>query len=134
MTFTCEYCKKTFARETSMAVHMCEPKRRARQENDPAVKLGYQTYLRFYELTQGSAKLKTYADFAASPFYLAFVRFGRHIRNINAIAPGKFIDWIINQNKKLDQWCRDAFYEEYLLQHTRHEARSEEHTSELQSH
>ena len=121
-TYTCKYCERSFRRESTLTAHVCEPKRRAQQEHDPAVKLAFQTYLRFYELTQGSARLKTYSDFASSPFYLAFVKFGRHIRSINAIAPNKFIEWIIRQNKKLDHWCRDAYYEEYLLQHTRHEA------------
>ena len=120
--FVCKYCEKKFRRENTLAVHMCEPKRRMQQENDPAVKIGYETYLRFFEVTQGSAKLKSYADFADSSFYLAFVRFGRHVRNINAIAPNKFMDWVIRKNIKLDNWCRDTVYEEYLLHHTRHEA------------
>ena len=120
--FVCRYCEKKFRRENTLAVHMCEPKRRMQQENDPAVKIGYETYLRFFEVTQGSAKLKSYADFADSSFYLAFVRFGRHVRNINAIAPNKFMDWVIRKNIKLDNWCRDTVYEEYLLHHTRHEA------------
>ena len=63
MTFQCEYCKKQFARETSIEVHMCEPKRRRLDKNERGVELGFQAYIRFYETMQGSAKLKTYDDF-----------------------------------------------------------------------
>jgi len=117
----CKYCSKSFRKESTLAVHVCEPKRRAQQEHDPAVKTAYQAYLQFYTMTQGSAKLKSYGDFAASPYYNAFVKFGHHVRDINAVAPGKFIDWVIKQNKKLDHWCHDKVYAEYLTQHLQHE-------------
>lgn len=118
----CKYCDKAFRKESSLAVHVCEPKRRAQQEHDPAVKLGFQAYLQFYAMTQGSTKLKTYSDFAASSYYSAFVKFGYHVRSINAIAPSKFVDWVIKQNKKLDHWCHDKVYAEYLTSHLQCEA------------
>ena len=42
--------------------------------------------------------------------------------NIRAINTQKFIDWVIKQNKKLDHWCKDAFYQEYLFEHLRKES------------
>ena len=69
MSYTCKYCNKTFSKESILAVHACEPKRRAQQQSDPAVQIGFRAYLRFYETTQGSAKLKTYEDFSSSQFY-----------------------------------------------------------------
>ena len=42
--------------------------------------------------------------------------------NIRAINTQKFIDWVINSNKKLDHWCKDAVYQEYLMEHLRKEA------------
>ena len=85
MTFTCQYCKKSYTKESTLAAHLCEPKRRAQNQNDPDVQLGYKAYLRFYEITQGSAKLKTYDDFAGSSFYSAFVKYGRHCRGIRCV-------------------------------------------------
>jgi len=61
--FTCEFCKKEFARESSIAVHMCEPKRRRMEQSERGVQLGFQAYIKFYEMAQGSAKLKTFEDF-----------------------------------------------------------------------
>jgi hypothetical protein len=73
-------------------------------------------------MTQGSAKLKTYADFATSPYYKAFVKFGRHCVGINAINVPKFVEWVIKENKKLDHWCKEAVYDEYLRQYIQREA------------
>ena len=125
MSFQCQYCKKDFQRETSLAVHLCEAKRRRQEQNERGVQLGLQAYLRFYETTQGSAKLKTFDDFAESPYYRAFVKFGRYCVNIRAINPARFIDWVLKQNKKIDHWCRDSIYTEYLLDYLKVEAVSD---------
>ena len=125
MTYQCQYCKKDFQRESSLAVHLCEAKRRRQEQNERGVQLGLQAYLRFYETTQGSAKLKTFDDFAESPYYRAFVKFGRYCVNIRAINPARFIDWVLKQNKKIDHWCRDSIYTEYLLDYLKVEAVSD---------
>ena len=118
----CKYCNKEFRKESTLAAHQCEPKRRWQQEKEMGVQFGLQAYLRFFEVTQGSAKLKSYADFVTSPYYLAFVAFGRHIQAIRAVNPKAFIDWVIKQNKKLDHWTHEAVYVEYLYQYLRREA------------
>jgi hypothetical protein len=123
--YVCQYCEKGFQRETSLAVHVCEQKRRYQDQNERGVQLGLQSYLRFYEMTQGSAKLKTFDDFARSPYYQAFVKFGRHCVAINAVNTARFIDWVVEKNKKIDHWCRDAVYSEYLQDYMRHESVSD---------
>jgi len=115
MSFVCDYCKKEFVKETSIAVHMCEPKRRRTQKDEAGVRLGFQGFIRFYEVHQGSAKLKTYDDFCDSSYYNAFVKFGRYCVNTKVIAPARFMDWLLKQNKKIDHWCSDAIYTEYLI-------------------
>lgn len=117
----CKFCDKSFRRESTLAVHNCQPKRRAAEQNERGVQLGFQAYIRFFEMTQGSAKNKTSAEFMESPYYTAFVLFGRHMYNIQAINPRAFTEWVIKENKKLDQWTKDAFYEEYLFSYLRRE-------------
>ena len=119
MTYTCQYCKKDFIKESSLAVHSCEPRRRRQEKDEREVQLGLQAYLKFYQLTQGSAKLKTFDDFAESPYYRAFVKFGRYCVDIRAINPARFIEYVLKQNKKIDHWCRDSIYTEYLLDYLR---------------
>ena len=118
----CKYCAKGFKKESTLAVHLCEPKRRHQQQNEKGVQIGLNAYLRFYEMTQGSAKFKSYDDFAKSPYYNAFVKFGRQCVNINAINVERYIDWLLKNNKKLDHWAKDSMYDEYLQQYLRTEA------------
>lgn len=120
--YTCQYCKKDFQRETSLSIHLCEQKQRYQNKDELGVRLGLQAYLRFYEMTQGSAKLKTFDDFATSPYYRAFVKFGRHCIAINAVNTSRFVDWVVEKNKKIDHWCRDSVYTEYLTEYMRRES------------
>jgi hypothetical protein len=119
--FECRYCGKKYRKESTLAAHLCEPKRRAQQEKEAGVQLGLHAYLRFYEISQGSAKLKTYADFSKSPYYKAFTKFGRHMINIRAINTRGFIEHVIKNNKKIDYWCKDDVYQEFLSLHLRQE-------------
>ena len=122
MSFVCKYCEKSYSKESTLSAHLCEQKRRWQQEKEVGVQLGFKAYLRFYETTQGSAKLKTYEHFVTSTFYTAFVRFGRHLVNIRAVNTQAFIDWLLKNNKKLDHWCKDTNYNEWLLTYTKKEA------------
>jgi hypothetical protein len=103
-------------------VHLCEPKRRWQQEKEVGVQLGLKAYLRFYEITQGSAKLKSYEDFVKSSYYNAFVKFGRYSQDIRCINYTNYLEWLLRNNKKIDNWCSDRLYEEWLPGYLQKEA------------
>ena len=119
MTYICKYCNKSFVRESTLAVHVCEQKRRHQTQSEPGDRLGLMAYLRFYELTQGQGKTKTFDDFASSPYYKAFIKYGRYCINTRVINPSRMIEWLLKNNKKIDNWCSDKIYTEYLLEHLR---------------
>ena len=121
-THACRYCKKEFRRESTLAAHLCEAKRRWQQEKETGVQMGFQSYLRFYEITQGSAKLKTYEHFVDSSFYNAFVKFGRHCQSIRCVNFASYTDWLLKNNKKIDHWHHDALYIEWLHQYVKKES------------
>jgi len=121
-TFKCKYCGKEYRKESTLAAHLCESKRRWQQEKETGVQFGLRAYLRFFEMTQGSAKLKSYTDFVDSPYYNAFVKFGRHMVAIRAVNPRAFIDYVIKENKKLDHWTHEKVYLEYLHAYLKKEA------------
>lgn len=114
MSFQCQFCEKSFKREKTLAVHLCEPKRRWINRDEKYVRLGFLAYNRFYEITQGATKPKTYEHFSKSNYYTAFTKFGRYILDINAIDPEKFIDFVITTSVPLDKWTSDAVYETYI--------------------
>jgi hypothetical protein len=122
MTHVCEYCKKEFVRETSIQAHMCEPNRRRRERDEPGPRLGFQAYIRFYESMAGSARHKTHDTFCESSYYRAFVKFGHYCVNTRVINPDRFMAWLLKNNRKIDHWCSDKVYTEYLVDHLRVEA------------
>ena len=95
---------------------MCEKKRRALQKDEKRVRHGFYAFQRFYKLSAGTKKEKTYQDFCNSQYYNAFVKFGSFISNVKPLYPEKYIDWVVTSGVKLDHWCRDELYEKYALE------------------
>ena len=113
--YQCEYCGAGFMREKTLAAHMCEKKRRALQKDEKRVRYGFYAFGRFYKLSAGTKKEKTYEEFCKSPYYNAFVKFGSFISNVKPLYPEKYIDHVVTSGVKLDHWCRDELYEKYVI-------------------
>ncbi len=92
---------------------MCEPKRRWLQKDEKRVQVGLYAFQRFYILSAGNKKEKTYGEFVKSSFYNAFVKFGSFVNNVRPLYPDKYIDYVVTSNVKLDHWCREEMYEKY---------------------
>jgi len=108
-------------REKTLLAHMCEPKRRALQKNEKRVQLGYYAFNRFYRISAGAKKDKTYEEFCKSSFYNAFVKFGSFLNNVKPLYPEKYIDYVIKSGVKLDHWCKDDLYERYAIEQIKKE-------------
>jgi hypothetical protein len=117
MKFECKYCKKSFAKETTLMVHICEQKKRYQSQNETGIQIALRAYQKFYEISQGSGKTKSFDDFAKSPYYRAFARFGQYCVSIRAINIPRFTEWLLKNNKKIDYWCSDRVYGEFLMQY-----------------
>jgi hypothetical protein len=96
-------------------VHICEQKRRHLSKTEKHVQAGLLTYQRFYDITQKGKSKKTFDDFASSPYYTAFIKFGSFLVNTAPIHPERFIDFVVKSGIKLDHWCRDEIYETYII-------------------
>lgn len=119
---SCGYCGKSFRKLSSLAVHLCEPKRRAQQEKEVGVQIGFMTFKKFYDMAQGGVKQWTYADFSKSPYYSAFVKFGQYCVSIRAVNVDSFSTWLLKNNKKIDNWTSDRLYEEWLYDYLKKES------------
>ena len=114
--YICEYCKTGYSRESTLAVHMCQPKRRALQKGERRVQLGMYAFNQFYKLSAGAKKHKTYEEFCKSVYYNAFVKFGSFVSNVKPLYPEKYIDYVVTSGVKLDHWCREEMYEKYATE------------------
>lgn len=114
--YVCQFCGHGYTQEKTLIVHICEQKRRHLAKDEKHVNIGFQTYNRFYQLTQNSKQQKMYEDFRKSPYYNAFVKFGSYVNNVNPLYPDHYIGWVVRSGVKLDHWCRDALYEKYVLE------------------
>lgn len=114
LNFKCGYCNKLFAKEKTLGIHICEQKRRYLSKDEKHVKAGLLTFQKFFEFTQRTKTPKTFDEFAKSPYYTAFVKFGSFLVNTAPIYPERFIDYVVKSGVKLDHWCRDAMYETYI--------------------
>ncbi len=113
--FSCQYCGAKFVQERTLAIHVCEQKRRHLAKDEKHVLIGYQTYIQFYKFTQNAKHTKTYDEFAKSPYYNAFIKFGSFVSNTDPLYPEKFIEFVVKSGVKLDHWCRDELYEKYVI-------------------
>lgn len=113
----CEYCNRAFHGEINLINHSCEKKRRWFSKDEPHARLAFLAWARFYELNSSLRKegtKKTFREFMESKYYLAFVKFGKHMVDLNAIDPSSFIDYVIKNNLPLDKWTHDVVYEKYV--------------------
>ena len=121
MTFKCEYCSKSFKRESTLVSHMCRSKKRYLQRNEQHVKLGLKFFDDWYLQAMGSRKKKTYDDFVKSQYYGAFVRFGMYVLEARVLAPERYLTWLIKHQVKLDTWSKDSVYNKYLAEQSKRE-------------
>lgn len=112
----CQFCNKRFAKSSTLFKHVCEQKRRYLQKDSKASRIGYDAFNRFFKLSQNNKGDKTYDEFAKSPYYNAFVKFGSYVSNVNPLYPDHYINWVIRSGTKLDHWCKDSLYEKYVLE------------------
>jgi hypothetical protein len=114
--YRCEYCGKQFAKESTLVVHVCEQKRRHLGKSEKHVQMGLMTFQKFYDVAQKGKTQKTFDEFASSPYYTAFVKFGSFMVNTAPIYPERFIEYVVKSGVKLDHWCRDELYDQYIME------------------
>lgn len=113
--YDCTFCKKVFVRESTLIRHLCVKKKRFLEADRQDVRFGYIAYRTFYDIHYRSRKSVTPDHFRESQVYDAFVRFGKYVMDVNAIAPEEFIRYAVQSQKSVDRWCAgDLLYKEYV--------------------
>ena len=119
--FSCEFCSRSFQRETTMIKHLCESKRRWQDKDLPGNRIGFQSWVEFYKKNTTSKKPKTYVDFVKSAYYIAFVKFGHYCIGIKCINVNRYANWLLKNQIKIDSWCSDTNYNKFLIQFLKEE-------------
>jgi hypothetical protein len=117
--YGCEFCNREFQRESTMAKHLCENKQRYLNKDLQGNRIGFQSWLQFYKKNTSSKKNKTYDEFIRSAYYTAFVKFGSHCADINAINISRYVDWLLKNQIRIDTWTTDTNYTKYLIEYLR---------------
>jgi hypothetical protein len=110
----CQFCGSEFKKETTLQVHLCEKKRRHDQKDHYGVRLGFNAWIRFFEINVPSKKDLSYVTFTASPYYTAFVKFGNFLESVNCFDPKHAIEWYLKSNIKIDDWTKDKNYDKWI--------------------
>ena len=119
--FTCEYCKKSFQRESTLLAHSCEKKRRWLAKDNQDVLVGFASYDLFYRIEMQS-KPKQYEDFVEGQYYTAFVKYGSYCLNTKVIDQEQFTRWLIKNKVKLKDWPTDRMYLLFVQSHCKRES------------
>ena len=119
--YGCEFCGRTFARESTILKHICEYKHRWLEKDRPGSRLAFQAWLEFYKKNSASKKHKTFEEFIKSPYYTAFIKFGTYCVEINALNVARYAEWLVKNQIKIDTWNTDSVYNRYLVEYLRTE-------------
>ena len=119
--FGCEFCKREFARESTVAKHICEYKHRWLEKDRRGNQIGFQSWIQFYKRNTGSRKHNTYEEFIRSAYYTALVKYGIFCVDVNVLNVSRFTEWLLKNQIKIDNWCSDSTYTKYLIEYLRHE-------------
>lgn len=117
--YGCEFCGRTFVRETTVLKHICEYKHRWQEKDKPGNRIAYQLFLQFMKQNSAAKKPKPYEEFIKSPYYIAFIKFGIYCIDVKCLNPSRFIDWLVKNKIKIDDWCSDQVYTNFLCEYMR---------------
>jgi hypothetical protein len=117
----CDFCGREFVRETTIEKHVCENKRRYQDKDKQANRIGFQTWLQFYNKNSNGKKKRTYDDFVKSAYYIAFVKFGNYCATVNVLNVNRYADWLLKNNISIDTWAQDSNYTKFIIDYLKTE-------------
>ena len=135
--YSCEFCNRSFLRESTIAKHICEYKHRWQDKDKRGNQIGFQAWIQFYKRNTANTKKRTYLDFIKSTYYNAFAKFGTYCVDSKVINVPRYVEWLLKNKISIDVWNKDTHYTNFLIEYLRQEdpldavARSVETLQEL---
>lgn len=117
----CEFCKKTFVRESSYAIHICEKKRRWLDKDNKEVKVAFYLFNQWHKMAMGSRKDKTFNEFMNGKFYTVFVTLALKLLDVPRFDKLGYIKWLVDHKVNFRDWPKNS----QILKFTEHKVKSE---------
>ena len=117
--YGCEFCGRSFLRESTVLKHICEYKHRWLEKDRPSNRIAFQAWIQFYKKNSSGKKNKTYEEFIKSAYYSAFVKFGSYCVDVGVLNVPRYADWLVKNQVKIDTWNTDTNYTKFLVEYLR---------------
>lgn len=115
MTYKCKFCKRDFVRESTLASHTCENKRRVFDKDLKQNRIAYQAWLLWRRLSLANIKTdKTYEEFATNKNYVGFMRLANYVIDLNIDKPENYVKFIVKNSVPIAKWTSDTVYEAFI--------------------
>jgi hypothetical protein len=112
-TFICQWCKHSFSSESRVVNHLCEQRRRFQQKDTQYARWGLEAYFSIQKHFFGNVS-KTEEDFRHSEFYLACIRWGRFVLQVDCLNATAYLNWLQKLNVSIDKWDNEIVYSAWL--------------------
>lgn len=109
---SCDYCEKSFVRESSLFKHTCEPKRRFLDRDKKENHLGFAAFTKWNLIAMGKKHEIEYTEFIKSKYYTSFVKFGKFINEAKITNWQIYLEWLIQNQTAINKWYKDSTYNE----------------------
>ncbi len=118
-SFRCKFCFKSFKRERTLAVHMCQQKHRFNTKDELPSRVAYEVFCVFYGTCmpgQIYGEAPPLKKFISSPEYNGFYTFGKYLAELKLPIDQQrdFIKFVMQQGVKIKDWTKSFVLEEFI--------------------
>lgn len=110
MKYTCEYCNKSFVRESTVERHMCKEKQRMLTISEKDNVIAFSLYNSWQRLAMNKKHESTYEQFSKSNYFMIFVKLAKYIISSNISNSDEYLKWLIYNKINSRIWCKDSTY------------------------
>ena len=118
-SFKCKYCHKSFKRERTLAVHMCQQKHRWNAKDELPSRMAFEAFCVFHKTCMpGNVYGSTppLEKFINSPEYNGFYAFGKYLSELKLPLDQQqeFMKFVMQQGVKIKDWTKSFVLEEFI--------------------
>jgi hypothetical protein len=113
--FKCIFCNRSFVKETTLASHSCPKKLYHGDKDEKYMIVAIWCYNKF--LARNTYKQATITKFLESRHYMEFIKFARYVLEARIKGYQDFMEWLCDNNVKVDHWRKEATYGKFIKQH-----------------